>query len=264
MFKSTFKISKMDCPSEESLIRMKLEGLSTIKNLVFDIENRKLTVFHSEENEEIEQRLKELNLGAEHKETIIVQQEEFKDDSSVQSKLLWTVLIINFAFFIIEITTGFISKSMGLVADSLDMLADALVYGLSLWAVGSTVIRKKKVAKLSGYFQLALALLGLTEVIRRFISFEEVPDFQTMIIVSVLALIANSVCLYLLQKSKSKEAHMKASMIFTSNDIIINTGVILAGILVMVTQSKYPDLIIGAIVFLIVVRGAFRILKLGK
>ncbi len=264
MFKSTFHISKMDCPSEESLIRMKLDGLSTIKSLVFDIENRKLSVFHSEKTPEIEQRLKELNLGADHKETIIVQQEDFIDNTSVQSKLLWTVLIINFAFFILEITTGFISKSMGLVADSLDMLADALVYGLSLWAVGSTVIRKKKVAKLSGYFQLALALLGLSEVIRRFISFEEVPDFQTMIIVSILALIANSVCLYLLQKSKSNEAHMKATMIFTSNDIIINTGVILAGIFVLLTQSKYPDLIIGAIVFLIVVRGAFRILKLGK
>lgn len=264
MFKSVFTVNKMDCPSEESLIRMKLEGLSVIKNLVFDIENRKLTVFHSEETPEIEQRLKELNLGAERKDTIDIQEDEFIDNASAQSKLLWIVLLINFAFFILEITTGLISKSMGLVADSLDMLADALVYGLSLWAVGSTVIRKKKVAKLSGYFQLALAILGLLEVIRRFISFEEVPDFQTMIIVSALALIANSVCLYLLQKSKSQEAHMKATMIFTSNDIIINTGVILAGILVLLTQSKYPDLIIGAIVFLIVVRGAFRILKLGK
>ena len=108
----------MDCPSEESLIRMKLEGLSTIKSLAFDIENRKLSVFHSEDNMEIEKSLKELNLGAEHKETIIVQQDEFKDDSSVQSKLLWTVLIINFAFFIIEITTGFISKSMGLTTSA--------------------------------------------------------------------------------------------------------------------------------------------------
>jgi len=153
---------------------------------------------------------------------------------------------------------------MGLVADSLDMLADALVYGLSLWAVGSTVSRKNMVAKLSGYFQLILALLGLFEVIRRFISFEEVPDFQTMIIVSVLALIANSVCLYLLQKSKSQEAHMKATMIFTSNDIIINAGVIFAGVLVLLFQSKYPDLIMGTIVFIIVVRGAFRILQLGK
>ena len=57
---------------------------------------------------------------------------------------------------------------------------------------------------------------------------------------------------------------MKASMIFTSNDIIINTGVIFAGVLVLFTQSKYPDLIVGSIVFLVVVSGAIRILKLGK
>ena len=264
MFKSTFHIAEMDCSSEESLIRMKLEGLSVIKSLVFDIENRELTIFHAEENPEIEKRLKELNLGAEHRDTINVPEDEFIDNASVQSKLLWIVLLINFAFFILEFTTGFISKSMGLVADSLDMLADALVYGLSLWAVGSTVIRKKKVAKLSGYFQLALALLGLLEVLRRFISFEKVPDFRTMIIVSVLALVANSVCLYLLQKSKSQEAHMQATMIFTSNDIIINAGVIFAGVLVLLFQSKYPDLIMGTIVFIIVVRGAFRILQLGK
>ena len=254
----------MDCPSEETLIRMKLEGLSNIKSLVFDIANRKLTVFHSEENPEIEKYLKELDLGAEHQGTIIAQADEFKDNSSVQSKLLWTVLIINFVFFIIEMTTGLISKSMGLVADSLDMLADSFVYGLSLWAVGSSALRKKKVARLSGYFQLSLALLGIIEVTRRFISSEAMPDYRIMIGVSILALIANAACLYILQKSKSNEAHMKASMIFTSNDVIINGGVILAGFLVLLTQSKYPDLIIGTIVFLIVVKGAFRILKLGK
>ena len=66
------------------------------------------------------------------------------ESSDVQTKLLGTVLIINFSFFTIEITTGLFSKSMGLVADSLDMLADAFVYGLSLWAVGSTLFRKKK------------------------------------------------------------------------------------------------------------------------
>lgn len=133
-----------------------------------------------------------------------------------------------------------------------------------MWAVGLTVIRKKKVARLSGYFQLTLAFLGIFEVIRRFIGFEAIPNYRLMIIVSFFALIGNAACLYLLQKSKSKEAHMKASMIFTSNDIIINAGVIVAGILVVLTQSKYPDLIVGSIVFLIVVRGAIRILRLGK
>ena len=57
---------------------------------------------------------------------------------------------------------------------------------------------------------------------------------------------------------------MKASMIFTSNDVIINTGVIIAGLLVYWLNSNKPDLIIGTIVFVLVIQGALRILNLSK
>lgn len=158
MLRSEYHIAKMDCPSEENMIRMKLDGLNVIKKLDFDIENRNFTVFHSEADEDILKRLESLNFGAKLSSTTSIRESEvILEGSEVQSKLLWSVLIINFAFFIIEMTTGLISKSMGLVANSLDMLADSFVYGLSLWAVGSTVRRKKIVARLSGYFQLTLA-----------------------------------------------------------------------------------------------------------
>jgi Co/Zn/Cd efflux system component len=160
--------------------------------------------------------------------------------------------------------TGIISKSMGLVADSLDMLADSFVYALSLLAVGGTVLKKKRIAKYAGYFQLTLAIIGVVEVVRRFLGYEALPVFSTMIIVSIFALLANGICLYLLQKSKSNEAHMRATMIFTSNDVIINLGVIIAGVLVHWLNSGLPDLIIGIIVFALVIQGAFRILKLSK
>lgn len=264
MEKTLFKINKMDCPSEENLIRMKLDGISSIKNLEFDIPNRILTVFHIGKIDQIEKSIAQLNLGEKKLKTEHSEQIEFIENSN-QRKLLWTVLSINFLFFLLEITTGIISKSMGLVADSLDMLADSFVYGLSLLAVGRTLSTKKRVAKLAGYFQITLAIIGFLEVLRRFFDTENLPDFSTMIIISFLALIANSVCLYLLQKSKSKkEAHMRASMIFTSNDIIINLGVISAGLLVNWLNSNKPDLIIGTIVFILVVQGALRILKLGK
>lgn len=254
----------MDCPSEENLIRMKLDGIPGIANLDFDIPNRKLTVFHTGEIDQIEKLVLELNLGGKKISTEQTDQTKFIENAS-QKKLLWTVLGINFAFFLIEITTGIISKSMGLVADSLDMLADSFVYGISLFAVGGTLTRKKRIAKLAGYFQITLALVGFVEVLRRFFGAEKLPDFSTMIIVSMFALIANGICLYILQKSKSKEdAHMKASMIFTSNDVIINLGVILAGLLVHWLNSSKPDLIIGTIVFVLVIQGAFRILKLSK
>lgn len=263
MIKSTYIISKMDCPSEERLIRMKLDGISAIHDLQFNITERTLIIVHSENNE-IERKLKSLDLGSELKEQSVIDWQSAKNKNDVQSKLLWAVLVINFGFFLIEIVAGLFSGSMGLVADSLDMLADAFVYGLSLWAVGSLVHRKQKVAAWSGYLQLLLALIGLVEVVRRFIGTDTFPDYRTMVAVSVLALLANAICLYLLQKSNSNEAHMKASMIFTSNDIIINGGVIIAGLLVLFTNSKYPDLVIGSLVFLIVFRGAIRILKLSK
>lgn len=264
MYKTRFAITKMDCPSEENLIRMKLDEVSSIANLEFDIPNRELTVFHRGESERIEQLITELNLGGKKISSEQTEQTQFADDTQ-QSKLLWAVLGINFAFFLIEMTTGLISKSMGLIADSLDMLADSLVYGISLFAVGGTVARKKRVAKIAGYFQIVLATLGFAEILRRVLGDEQLPDFSTMIIVSLLALIANAICLYLLQQSKSKEeAHMKASMIFTSNDIIINLGVIIAGVLVNWLNSSSPDLIIGAIVFVLVIQGALRILKLSR
>ena len=263
MQKSTFEITKMDCPSEENLIRMKLDGISNIEHLEFDITNRKLSVFHQGSLESIEEAILELKLGGKRLSTENSNHKYFKKDEN-QGRLLWTVLAINFLFFAIEMSTGLISNSMGLIADSLDMLADSFVYGISLFAVGGTLIRKKKIARTAGYFQITLALIGFIEVLRRFIFMEHLPNFSAMIIVSILALIANGVCLFLLQKSKSKEeAHMKASMIFTSNDIIINLGVIVAGLLVFWLNTNMPDLIIGSIVFILVIRGAFRILKLS-
>lgn len=264
MQKTIFKIAKMDCPSEEQMIRMKLGDLTNIKSLDFDIANRQLTVFHSDNYEQIFQRLDNLKFDTSFMESVSVENFQFKDNHDQERKLLWQVLAINFFFFILEIITGFVSNSMGLVADSLDMLADSIVYGLALFAVGGVLTRKKKIAKASGYFQLTLAVFGFIEVIKRFIGLESVPTFHTMIIISFLALIGNATCLYLLQKSKSNEAHMQASMIFTSNDVIVNIGVIIAGGLVYLTNSKYPDLIVGSIVFVIVGQGAFKILKLSK
>lgn len=264
MKKTLFEITQMDCPSEENLIRMKLDGVADIKNLDFDIPNRKLTVFHEGSVAPIEEAILSLNLGGKKVSTEASEQTHFEEERN-QKKVLWAVLAINFAFFIIEMTTGLFSNSMGLVADSLDMLADSFVYALSLFAVGSTLIRKKRIATLAGYFQMVLAVLGFLEVLRRFFGMEALPNFKTMVVVSIFALIANGLCLYLLQKSKSKhEAHMKASMIFTSNDVIINMGVIIAGFLVHWLDSGLPDLIVGTIVFALVIQGALRILKLGK
>ncbi len=260
--KSTYRVSQMDCPSEEQMIRMKLEPLHQVKLLQFDIPNRKLEIFHDQSHQEISKNLHQLKLGDKY-----LSSEEAtlpaEADASKERIILWWVLVINFTFFLVEMISGWLASSMGLVADSLDMLADAIVYGLSLLAVGHAMQRKQQVAKISGYFQMSLALIGFVEVMRRFFGVAEMPEFEIMIVISIFALLANVISLYLIQQNKSKEAHMQASAIFTSNDIVVNTGVIVAGTLVFWLESRLPDLIIGSIIFLVVIRGAFRILKIA-
>lgn len=244
---------------------MKLEPLSQVERLSFDLPARSLVVYHRDEAGPIEKSLSELGLGESLLSTeaadLPFQNDE---DDRQQKRILWWVLGINAAFFVVEMAFGLISGSMGLVADSLDMLADALVYALSLLVVGAAVARKKQIAGYSGYLQMGLAVLGFVEVVRRFLGYGEVPDFKIMIIVAALALVGNAICLWLIQQTKRGEAHMEASYIFTSNDIIINLGVILSGILVYLTATRWPDLVVGGIVFTVVLRGAFRILKLAK
>lgn len=264
MRRTIYRVDRMDCPCEENLIRFKLQDLQNIKSLEFDLSQRTVTIFHSGDSDSIGNILQELDLGVRLIESITSDRDIQSQEDSKQRQTLWLVLAINFVFFLVEMSTGFFSHSMGLIADSLDMLADAFVYGLSLLAVGAVVSRKKRIAMICGYFQLFLACLGFAEVVRRFVAAETIPDFQVMIGVSFLALLANIVCLFLLQKTRSKDAHIQASIIFSSNDIIINTGVIIAGLLVWQFDTVLPDLILGTIVFLLVIRGALRILKLSK
>jgi Co/Zn/Cd efflux system component len=264
VLKTTFKISKMDCPSEERMICMKLEEFTNIQSLHFDIPKRKLDVYHTDSYDDILAALNTLQFDTSLVSSEPADIQNIGDSNHQERGVLWQVLAINFFFFTLEILTGIIANSMGLVADSLDMLADSIVYTLSLFVVGGTVSQKKNVAKAAGYFQLTLAVLGFVEVIRRFVGHGETPDFHLMIIISLLALAGNAICLYLLQKSKSKEAHMRASVIFTSTDVIVNLGVIIAGIMVFLTASKIPDLTVGAIVFVLVGIGAYRILQLSK
>lgn len=109
--------------------------------------------------------------------------------------------------------------------------------------------------------QLALALGALFEVARRFLRGSE-PEPLWMMGVAAIALVANVSCLRLIARHRHGGAHMKASYIFSTNDVIANIGVIAAGVLVVVTESSYPDLVVGVIIGAVVLSGAVRILRI--
>lgn len=270
--RTVFKIPKMDCPSEENLIRMALAGEDKISLLQFDLAGRKLTAFHDTDETIILKKLEPLNFGAIHEETKglsefeenLLQMERAKASGKdkAEAKVLWILLGINAVMFVFEFAWGLIAQSTGLIADSMDMFADAAVYGVSLFAVGKAITLQYRAARISGYLQLALAAFALFEVVRRFI-FGSDPEPVLMMWVSLLALAANVICLVLISRHREGGVHMKASMIFSANDVIANAGVLIAGLLVSVTKSSIPDLVIGLIIATVVFRGSISILKLA-
>lgn len=264
---SVYAVPKMDCPSEERMIRLALNGLEEIRALSFDLSNRRLKVVHDGEIEPVTSKLKTLGLGASLQETVAANPEtikaaEFSAASAKQES--WTLrwlLGINALLFVVEMTAGLIAQSTGLIGESLDNFSDAAVYGLALYAVGHSVKMQVRAAHLAGVLQLILAVGVLVEVVRRFV-FGSEPESLVMMAIAFVALIANTSCLLLISKHREGGAHMKASLIFSANDVVINLGGITAGALVAWTGSNYPDLIIGTITGVIVLNGARRILAL--
>jgi len=188
---------------------------------------------------------------------------EFEARDAEQTRVLRILLAINAAMFAAEMIVGILADSTGVLADSLDMLADALVYGVGLYAVGKAIAAKVMAARLSGLLQIAIALAMLAEFLRRVFTDSE-PVSWLMIAVSMAALVANVTCLRLISRHRDGGVHMRASWLFSRNDVLANLGVISAAVIVALTGSRWPDLVIGLLITIIVLRGGFAILKDAK
>ena len=258
--RSAFHVAKMDCAGEEALVRTALEGVAGVRRLAFDLAGRSLVVWHAGEPSSVFERLDRLGRGARQVESVDADEADLGPPAP-EARTLWAVLAINAAMFAVEVVAGWLAQSAGLLADSLDMLADAGVYGLALYAVGRPARLKLRAAHTSGWLQLALSVGAFAEVGRRAV-FGSAPEPPAMIGVSLLALAANVTCLLLVQRHRHRGAHMQASYIFSANDVLANLGVIAAGALVAWTGSPVPDLVIGAAIAALVLRGALRILSL--
>jgi Co/Zn/Cd efflux system component len=261
---TTFHVPAMDCPSEEQMIRMALGSL-VIHSMNFDIPNRKVVICHSEEPNYVLAKLEPLNFGASIQSnksvaSVPIRPKDTEETARERTVLIW-LLVLNGAMFFVEIIAGWLAQSAGLIADALDMFADAAVYGVALYAVGKAASNKLKAAKLAGVVELFLAVGALWRSgYQIYIGAE--PEANTMIWISVLALAVNVTCLFLISKRKNDGVHMRASYIFSANDVLANIGVIVAGVLVAWFNSPVPDWIIGLAIGFLVLSGAIRILRL--
>lgn len=177
-----------------------------------------------------------------------------------QSKTLKIVLLINIVLFFLTASYAFVANSASLFTDSLDDLGDAITYALSLYVVYKSNVAKAKVALFKGLLILAGALFVLSQVIIHVID-KSVPLFETMGMVAFIALLGNLTCLFLLTRHKDEDINMSSVWECSKNDILNNSAVILAALIVGITGNGWADVIVGFILAALLIRSSIKVIK---
>ena len=176
------------------------------------------------------------------------------------SRVLWIVLAINAAMFLIEGVAGLLVNSTSLLADALDMLGDALVYGFSLFVLSRTARWQIGAALVKGAFMLAFGLGVLGEAAYK-VFIPAMPGVETMGIIGGLALVANLTCFFLLYQHRSDNLNMSSTWLCSRNDLIANVGVLLAAGSSYLWASRWPDILVGSIIAGLFLHSAIGILR---
>jgi len=179
---------------------------------------------------------------------------------SEQRKVLIIVLAINAIMFVVEFSGGLWAGSAALVADSVDMLGDALVYGLSLFALSRSDRWKAGAAAAKGGFILIFGLGVLWEIVAK-IKYGVPPASGLMVAFGLVALAANLICLRLLWRYRSQDLNMSSTFECSRNDVIANVGVITAAVLVWASASPWPDIVVASVIAVLFLRSAFSVLR---
>jgi len=147
-----------------------------------------------------------------------------------------------------------------LLADSADMLGDALVYGFSLYVLTRDESWQARAALLKGLFMLAFGLGVAAEAIYKTLH-PILPHGETIGLIGLLALAANTGCFLLLYRHRADNLNMSSVWLCSRNDLFANAGVILAGIAVIYSQSRWPDIIVGGIIAVLFLKSAVSVLQ---
>jgi Co/Zn/Cd efflux system component len=176
-----------------------------------------------------------------------------------QRRVLVTVLLVNAVMFVLEFGAGIVAGSTALMADATDMLGDALVYGVSIYAIARSDRWKGGAAMFKGVFILVLGIGIVLNVVAKVQS--GIPPSSTiMLAFGGLALIANLACLRLLWRFRSHDVNMASTFECSRNDVVSNVGVLVATGAVALLNSAWPDIIIGSAMALLFLRSALRVI----
>jgi Co/Zn/Cd efflux system component len=175
-------------------------------------------------------------------------------------RVLWAVLAINAAMFLVEIGAGLAAGSASLQADALDFFGDAANYAISLLVVGMA-LRYRAMAALAKGATMGLFGLWIIGTVIWHALHGTLPSAITMGAVGFAALSANAMSFGLLWAYRDGDANMRSAWICTRNDVLGNLAVLFAAAGVFGTGMGWPDVIVGAIMASLALQGAWLVMQ---
>lgn len=177
-------------------------------------------------------------------------------------RVLWIVLLINLATFLMMVGASWYSHSSALLSGALDNLGDAATYLLSLLVVGAGVAAKARVALFKGVLILAAAVAVAIQIGWR-LAHPQVPLFESMGLAALLNLAANGFCLWLLTPYRNDDVNLASAWECARNDIFEGISVVLAAGLVALFGAGWPDLLVAVALLVVFLRSALRVLRIA-
>jgi Co/Zn/Cd efflux system component len=184
---------------------------------------------------------------------------QFDGIDPTYERILWAVIIINAAMFIVEMSAGKLAGSQALQADALDFLGDAFTYGLSLAVIGMSLKVRSTAALIKGISLLLMGLWVFGSTAYQFFVLG-VPKAEIMGAIGVLALATNLASVLLLMRYKDGDANVRSVWLCSRNDAIGNVAVMLASVAVWFAATAWPDLVVAIIMAGLFLRSAQLIL----
>lgn len=175
-------------------------------------------------------------------------------------RALWVVVLLNVGYGVVEMAGGFMSGSQALKADALDFLGDGLITLLGLLAVGWSLRWRARSALIQGLFLGALGLGVLVTTAYRLLV-QQRPEAELMGLFGGIALVVNVIAAVVLIPHRTGDANARAIWLFSRNDAIGNVAVVLAGVMVALTGTAWPDLVVAVVIGTLFIHSSWSIVR---
>ena len=198
-------------------------------------------------------------------------QHDHKPGSGVEKKLFWA-LCITIGIFAAEVIGGVLSNSLALKSDAGHLFGDVMALGLSLLAVRIAArppstrrtfgYRRAEVlaAMINGLTLTVLALYIFIEAYHRLMEPEPIKSVL-MLTVAAIGLAGNSLVIFRLHGHAKENINVRAAFMHVIGDMLASVGVVIGGLIMLFTGNYLADPIISFLIGIIILYGAFSILK---